>query len=77
MSGSRWRRSPGYIQSETIPKAATVERIAEGRGQEIIVVAVAVAGEKIIFVANGVVPTNVELVLRIAALGVGTEVACG
>ena len=57
-----------------ILKAATVEHIVvEGRGQEITVVAITVAGEKIVLVANRVVNADVEFVLRLTPFGIGKE----
>ena len=58
----------GGVVAVAILKAAAVEHVVEGRGQEVAVVAVAEAGEKIILVADGLVDANIELVLGFAAL---------
>ncbi len=71
------RQALGCVVAVAILKAAAIEHVVEGRGQEITVVAVAEAGEKIIFFADGVVDANVELVLRFAAFGIGEVVAGG
>ena len=67
------RQSLGKILAVAILKAAAVEVVIERRGQEITVVAVTEAGEKIIFGADGVVVANIELVLRFRAFGIGKE----
>ena len=59
----------GCVLAVAILKAATVEHVVEGRGKEITVVAVAEASEEIIFLADGVVDANVELVLRFVRFG--------
>lgn len=71
------RQALRCVVAVAILKAATVEHIVEGRGQEITVVAVAITNEEIIFFADGVVPANVKLVLRFAAFWIGQEVAGG
>ena len=68
------REALGYVVAVAILKPAAVEHVAEGRGQKSTVVAVAEAGEKIVFAADGVVEASVELVLRFRAFGVAKKI---
>src|SRR5580704_18468540 len=67
----------GSVVAGAILKAAAVEHVVERRGQEIGVFAVTVAGEEIIFVANGVVDANVKFVFGFAAFRSSQVVSTG
>ena len=69
------RETLGNIIAVTILEAATVEHVVEWRGQEIGVVAIAVTGKEIVFIVEGVVDANIELIFSFAALRIGQIVS--
>ena len=67
------REAIGCVVAVSVLKAAAIKDILEGRRLEVTVIAVAVADEGVVFLAEGVVAANIELVLGFSALGVGKK----